>query len=503
MPPRPRPHYDSESEDQPREVLDVDGDFVVKDSDLAGSFKLRDFKPMVQDRDGKMIPFSGVISLRPVPDPQTVSHAQSVMGNGENGVWTGTLFTAPADAVSTPQFMFPTRLVNSSSKLHLKRFCIRRRFVPALSPLKTMLIYTDGACPSNGQDGARGTFGFVYHSAQGGAVSGAMEQKGPDGQIHQHTNNRAELRAVLAALRFRGWWGEGWSRLVIVTDSEYVGKGSTEWMRSWARRGWRTSGGGPVANRDLWEALSEKLGEYAAGGCEVSFRIVPRKWNELADKAAKAAAGMDSAVEYGGGDVLGPWDSTPRVELGTFLMLLRSKEFQGCELKLVLVVAVSLQGFSIVSKKVGTVIATQPPESNWALFPMKPSDSKLKLKLATYRWDSPSAIVIPHLQKELQPSNPAPSIELGTLVDEALLIIIRKSKVRQGNPANQNRTGCQSFDEAVQGYELKLVLVVAVAFPNIRSRQASHPESNRVLTKSSSKLTLIKDYWGARRFPML
>ncbi|KAJ7075950.1 ribonuclease H-like domain-containing protein [Mycena belliarum] len=290
--------YDSESEDQPRTVADVAGDFrILGDSDPANAFKLQDFKlPQVQTADGRWVPFEGVLAFRPVPDPQTVIHAKSSMGNGNNGVWTGTRFEAPAN--TTPDFMFPVRRVNNTTSLILRRFCIRRRFVPAISHLKTMMIYTDGACASNGLDSPRGGFAFVFNLSADGKGGAALEQKGPSGQVHAHTSNRAELRAVIAALKFRTWWGEGWRRVVIVTDSEYVSEGATTRMRTWAGRGWRTAAGSPAANRDLWEALSDLLGGYAMGGCEISFWRVPRNMNSLADAAAKAAIELPGSEEF-------------------------------------------------------------------------------------------------------------------------------------------------------------------------------------------------------------
>ncbi|KAJ7454511.1 ribonuclease H-like domain-containing protein [Mycena latifolia] len=257
--------YDSESEDQPRTVIDVLGNFTILGDSTNNTFKLQDFNPQVQARDGTWITFPGVIAIRPVPEPQAVTHAKSVMGDGN---------------------------------LPLERFCIRRRFVPAISHLKTMMIYTDGACASNGLASPRAGFAFVFNLSPGGKSSGAVEQKGPGGQVYTHTSNRAELRAVIAALKFRAWWDEGWKRVVIVTDSEYVSEGATIWMRSWARRGWRTAAGSPAANRDLWEALSDILGGYASSGCEISFWRVPRTWNTLADAAAKAATELEVSGEY-------------------------------------------------------------------------------------------------------------------------------------------------------------------------------------------------------------
>ncbi|KAJ7192292.1 ribonuclease H-like domain-containing protein, partial [Mycena pura] len=240
--------------------------------------------------------FPVLLPFAPCPSPKPSRTPNLSWATESNGVWTGTRFEAPAHAA--PDFVFPVRPINTLSSLVVERFCIRRRFVPAISPLKTMMIYTDGACASNGLASARAGFAFVFNLSPAGNNSGAVEQKGPGGQVHPHTSNRAELRAVIAALSFRGWWGEGWTRVVIVTDSEYVSEGATIRMRNWARRGWRTSAGSPAANRDLWEALSDILGGYARSGCEISFWRVPRKWNTLADAAAKAATELEGSGEY-------------------------------------------------------------------------------------------------------------------------------------------------------------------------------------------------------------
>ncbi len=47
--------------------------------------------------------------------------------------------------------------------------------------------------------------------------------------------------------------------------------GATAWMRGWARRGWRTTRGRPVANRDLWQELQARVDDLRAQGAEVSF----------------------------------------------------------------------------------------------------------------------------------------------------------------------------------------------------------------------------------------
>ena len=51
--------------------------------------------------------------------------------------------------------------------------------------------------------------------------------------------------------------------VTIVTDSEYVHKGITEWMDGWKQKGWRTTDKKkPVKNQDLWKALDEALAPH-------------------------------------------------------------------------------------------------------------------------------------------------------------------------------------------------------------------------------------------------
>ena len=70
------------------------------------------------------------------------------------------------------------------------------------------------------------------------------------------TNNRMELIAVikgLSALREP-------CQVAVVTDSEYVRRGVTQWMSKWKQNHWVTSGKTPVKNKDMWEAPGPKLG---------------------------------------------------------------------------------------------------------------------------------------------------------------------------------------------------------------------------------------------------
>ena len=71
------------------------------------------------------------------------------------------------------------------------------------------------------------------------------------------TNNRMELGAAIAGFEaFSDLGIEGKHEVEVVTDSQYLVKGMTEWISGWRKRGWKTAAKKPVLNRELWEALS-------------------------------------------------------------------------------------------------------------------------------------------------------------------------------------------------------------------------------------------------------
>ena len=95
---------------------------------------------------------------------------------------------------------------------------------------------------------------------------------------------------MIGALKFRHWKGEGFSTLVIATDSEYVVEGATNWIRGWIRRGWTTRAGVPVKNRDLWDTLFDEAERWSKEGLKIRFWRIPREMNTVADHFAKVAA---------------------------------------------------------------------------------------------------------------------------------------------------------------------------------------------------------------------
>lgn len=163
-----------------------------------------------------------------------------------------------------------------------------------------MLLFADGSCLSNGLGtAAKAGCAFVFgppEEKQLSHIKFRLELEGPDGVLHEQTSNRAELRAVIAALQFRVWWGEGFTSVVIATDSQYTVKGCTEWVQGWMHKDWRTGNNITVKNRDLWELLLDEVELFRERGCNVFFWKIPRSLNVYADRLAKEAAAEAEAT---------------------------------------------------------------------------------------------------------------------------------------------------------------------------------------------------------------
>ncbi|TKW51190.1 Ribonuclease H [Colletotrichum tanaceti] len=242
---------------------------------------------------------------KPTPDAYVHSGFHVVKPEPANPKAPNMIFETP-EKTKHSGAVFPSRFGQrrkkpiSPAELFPASSCVRvkpnvKRFINRYDSSEC-LIYTDGACFDNGAADARGGCGIffkpTYINDQSGSVAFKLEDRGPDGKAHRHTSNRAELRAVIAALRYRAWQSEGFRSVVIATDSTYVVNGATGWAPAWIRKGWQLSTGAPVKNRDLWEALLLDVEKLYDRGVHVRFWWIPRKFNHVADRAAKGAAAI-------------------------------------------------------------------------------------------------------------------------------------------------------------------------------------------------------------------
>ncbi|MDP3898145.1 MAG: ribonuclease HI [Mesorhizobium sp.] len=108
--------------------------------------------------------------------------------------------------------------------------------------MKTVEIFTDGACSGNPGPGGWGAilrFNGTVKELSGGEAD--------------TTNNRMELMAAISALNAL----KEPCTVEVHTDSKYVMDGISKWVAGWKRNGWKTADRKPVKNVELWQALDE------------------------------------------------------------------------------------------------------------------------------------------------------------------------------------------------------------------------------------------------------
>ena len=114
-----------------------------------------------------------------------------------------------------------------------------------MSDIKSVEIFTDGACSGNPGPGGWGV--ILRYGEREKELSGGEKDT---------TNNRMELTAVIMGLSAL----KEPCAVRLVTDSKYVADGIGKgWAQSWKENGWRKADKKPALNSDLWEKLLSLL----------------------------------------------------------------------------------------------------------------------------------------------------------------------------------------------------------------------------------------------------
>ncbi|GAW14478.1 hypothetical protein ANO14919_038810 [Xylariales sp. No.14919] len=285
---------DSEGDEGKSEDEDGDGEFAAEIREMYQSLSLGE-RAAVRSRYGSPPPGRNARDQTDSPSPRQAPICFPI-----NPKLVMTLERIQADCMRVASKhkigtgrVFPTRFP-TTRQAPLEIFTVKvnsarvTRYVHR-DPRK-VLILTDGACLNNGQRNPQAGWAFVHGPGETGVTSGRLEGMGPFGHLTFQTSNRAELRAVIAALGFQAWDAEGFRTIVIATDSEYVARGATAWVKTWIKNGWQKRGGERVKNRDLWEMLLSEVERLHDKGLSVQFWRISRDWNGVADAAAKKAA---------------------------------------------------------------------------------------------------------------------------------------------------------------------------------------------------------------------
>lgn len=143
-------------------------------------------------------------------------------------------------------------------------------------------VYADGA--SKGNPG-RGGWGYLILIGNGDPLTNY-------GGAKMVTNNQMELQAVIEALRELNELDAvmmATCEVRVFTDSTYVQKGISEWIKGWKKNGWKTAAKKPVKNAEQWRELDALRMNFDIEWCWVKGHA-GNKYNEMADDLANMGA---------------------------------------------------------------------------------------------------------------------------------------------------------------------------------------------------------------------
>lgn len=159
--------------------------------------------------------------------------------------------------------------------------------------IRKLTVYTDGSCNKQKQGG----YGYALVTE-----NEVLEVSG-GGEVNT-TNNRMEMTAViepLKALLDEAKLSEKGlvflQEVEVISDSQYVVKGVTEWMPGWKKRGWKNSANKVVENLDLWKEVNTLIQELGERNIRIRWSWVRGhngdSGNEVVDKIAQYHSTID------------------------------------------------------------------------------------------------------------------------------------------------------------------------------------------------------------------
>ena len=136
--------------------------------------------------------------------------------------------------------------------------------------MKSIEIYTDGAC--RGNPGIGGWGAIIQFQNNSKELFGGRAET---------TNNQMEMQAVIEGLKAL----KEPCKIILYTDSKYVMDGITSWIHGWKKNNWKTVNKKPVKNMELWQELDQLVNQH-----EITWKWVKGHagipGNERADELA-------------------------------------------------------------------------------------------------------------------------------------------------------------------------------------------------------------------------
>lgn len=137
-----------------------------------------------------------------------------------------------------------------------------------------VIIYTDGACSGNPGPGGWGSI-LMFKDVKK-EISGGMKNT---------TNNVMEITAVIEALKCLKIECD----VQVYSDSAYVVNAFNQgWIYNWIKKNWKTAGGEPVKNKELWQELYDLTKKHKVEFIKVKGHA-DNEFNNRCDEMARNA----------------------------------------------------------------------------------------------------------------------------------------------------------------------------------------------------------------------
>lgn len=137
-----------------------------------------------------------------------------------------------------------------------------------------VIIYTDGACSGNPGPGGWGSI-LMFRDVKK-EISGGMKNT---------TNNVMEITAVIEALKCLKIECD----VQVYSDSAYVVNAFNQgWIYNWIKKNWKTAGGEPVKNKELWQELYDLTKKHKVEFIKVKGHA-DNEFNNRCDEMARNA----------------------------------------------------------------------------------------------------------------------------------------------------------------------------------------------------------------------
>lgn len=162
---------------------------------------------------------------------------------------------------------------------------------------KGAVIYCDASARPNPGKIGLGVHGYIYqlgtvtkpvvvenytHTVKGYVPSNKASEYKPiepiiyfdyvGSSLIDGTNNQGEIQALIVALS--NIEKHNVKYIHVLTDSEYVRKGVTEWCANWDRMNWIKQDGTPIINAEYWQHLYQMVNDYKAQGIQLEIEWV-------------------------------------------------------------------------------------------------------------------------------------------------------------------------------------------------------------------------------------